>query len=88
MINNPVFDAAFRRAALHGCLLGALAFMGARQQGLDWENSVYAFLGALVALLISRGAVEGGYDNRRAQNNNVNAGDVPMAAAGITVTKP
>jgi hypothetical protein len=88
MISNPVLDAAFKRAALIGALLGVLAFIGARQQGIDWEQSIYGGVGAFVAALLSRGLGEGAYDSNRAARNDVNAGDVPMAAPGVTVTKP
>jgi hypothetical protein len=62
-----------------------LAFMGARQQGINWENSIYAFIGAVVALLVSRGVFEGGWDSHRADTGNMNASDVPMASPKVEV---
>jgi hypothetical protein len=79
MTGNPIFNEAFKRALGHGCLLGGLAFMGARQQGINWENSIYAFIGAVVALLVSRGVFE------RADTGNMNASDVPMASPKVEV---
>lgn len=87
MISNPVLDAALKRAAIVGALMGIASFIGARQQGLSWEAAIYAGVGILVAQLLLRGAGEGGYDSNRAARNHVNEGDVPMAADGITVTK-
>lgn len=85
MVSNPVLDAALKRAAILAVLLGVSAFVGARQQGLDWEPAIYAGVGALVLTLITRGLGEGGYDSNRAANNQVNDGDVPVAASGVTV---
>ena len=87
-MSNPVINAAMTRAAMIGLLLGVLAFIGARQQGIDWEQAIYGGVGAFVASVLSRGFGEGLYDSNRAANNNVNAGDVPMAAPDVVVTEP
>lgn len=82
---NPVLDAAFKRAFIVGVLMGAGAFIGARQQGLSWEAAIYSGLGILIAQLILRGFGEGGIDARRAQTGNMNDGDVPVASDKVTV---
>lgn len=86
MTGNAVLDAAFKRAAILGALLGALAFIGARQQDINWENSIYAGLTALIGCLVVRGMGEGGIDARRAQTGNMNDGDVPIASDKVIVT--
>ena len=65
-MSNPVINAAMTRAAMIGLLLGVLAFIGARQQGIDWEQAIYGGVGAFVASVLSRGFGEGLYDSNRA----------------------
>lgn len=86
MTGNPVLDAAFRRAFILGVLLGIGAFIGARQQGLDWENAVYSGITILISTLVIRGLGEGGIDANRAATGNMNEGDVPVASSKVTVT--
>ena len=85
---NPVFDAAFIRGALLALLTGAVTTLTSKQQGLSWEDALIAGAIVLITTLIARTGLEGGYDANRARTNNVNAGDVPVAADGVTVTKP
>lgn len=84
---NPVFDAAFRRAALLGALLGIIDLIKSRQFGLTWEECVLAGILTLAITLVARGLGEGGYDSNRATNNNINDGDVPVAAPRVDVVK-
>jgi len=85
---NPVFDAAFIRGALLALLTGAATTLTSKQQDMSWEDALIAGAIVLITTLIARIGLEGGYDANRARTNNVNAGDVPMAATGVTVTKP
>ena len=85
MTGNAVLDSAAKRAILLAVLAGASAFIGARQQGLDWESAVYVALGALIPILIARLGLEGGWDSHRASTGNINAGDVPSASPKVEV---
>jgi hypothetical protein len=86
-VANPVLNAAFRRAFMLSVLTGAVTALTARQQDQTWEDCLIAGIIVLLTTLIARGGFEGGFDANRALNNNVNRGDVPMAAAGVTVTQ-
>jgi len=87
-VANPVLNAAFRRAFMLSVLTGAVTALTARQQDQLWEDCLIAGFIVLLTTLIARGGFEGGFDANRAINNNVSRGDVPMAAAGVTVTQP
>jgi len=85
---GPVLGAAFYRAALLSMLTGAVTALTARQQDQSWEDCLIAGAIVLISTLIARAGLEGGYDANRATNNDVNKGDVPVAAPNVTVTQP
>ena len=94
---HPVLNAAIGRAFVVSVLVGALTVLTTRQLNIDvagitahpsWEDALIAGAVAFITGFLARGFGEGGYDVNRANNNNINAGDVPVAATGVTVTKP
>lgn len=92
-MTGVVLTAALYRSILLGLLSGAVATLTARQMEvgglkMSWEDALIS--GAIICLttIITRGLGEGSYDQNRANTNNVNASDVPVAAPGVTVTKP
>jgi hypothetical protein len=84
---NPVFDAAMKRAFLAAIIVGFSTFFVVLPQTDDWKLLVSSVGAATVGVLASRLGVEGVYDNKRAVEGNMNAGDVPMASAKVDVTK-
>lgn len=84
---GDVFNAAFKRAAVIGAILAAIAALTSHQQGLDWDASLTGAAIIFLTTLLTRGLGEGGYDTNRANNGDANAGDVPVASAKLTVTK-
>lgn len=97
MLNNPVINAAVGRAFVVSLLVGILTVLTTRQLNVDigglsvhpsWEDSGISGAVAFITGFLARGFGEGGYDAQRAANNNVNKGDVPVAAPDVVVTEP
>lgn len=87
MTNNPVFDAAAKRALLAAVIVGFSTFFTLLPQTEDWKILVSGVGAATLGVLASRLGVEGYYDNQRAINGNVKPGDVPMASNKLDVVK-
>lgn len=85
---GPVLGAAFYRAAMLALLTGAVTALTSRQQGLSWEDCLIGGAIVLITTLIARAGLEGGYDANRATNNDLNKGDVPVAAPNVEIIKP
>jgi hypothetical protein len=85
MISNDVLASAFNRSLIVAGLTGVLSILTSYQQGQTWEQAIVAGLIIAITAVIARLGLEGGYDMNRANNNNVNPGDVPVAAKGVDV---
>lgn len=86
-MGNPVFDVAFKRAALGGLVIAATTFFTLLPQTDDWRLIVSGVGGAFVGTLAARWGIEGTVDNNRAKEGKVIAGDVPMASDKLDVVK-
>ena len=101
---GPVQAAAFVRAAwlFLGTLvvtaittyfgIGSLVEGPLSAAGISEQDRLLYAIGMGVIAAFSafgiRAGGEGRYDTRRAETNNINAGDVPVAAPNVTVTEP
>jgi hypothetical protein len=86
-MGGPVIDAAFKRAVLAALLVGFSTFFALLPQTDDWKLLVSGVGAAVVSVLIARLGIEGTYDLNRANNGNMNAGDVPVASNAVDVVK-
>lgn len=87
---NPVLNAALGRAFIISLLSGALVTITTRQLDVadvtpSWEECLLAGAVAFITAFLSRGFGEGLYDQQRAANGNINAGDVPVASDKVDV---